>query len=295
MIVQADATRLPFADRSFDLVMGSPPYVDARLYLEDGKDLGISRECREWVEWMLVVTSEALRVSRGLVLWVASAKTEDRNYWPACEGLMWEWWNRGGHAYRPCFWHRYGIPGTGGDQWYRHTIEYVMAFKRPGKLPYADCRANGHVPKFVAGGAMSHRRKDGRREATGKRWGLGVTRRLQDGERKFQPTPAHDRYQEEGYPIAIPQNILSTGADTHYGSLAHDNEAPYPEAVPSWFLVSHCPPAGSCLDPFSGSGTTVAAALALGRKGFGSDLRLSQCRLSRKRIRTVTPGFVFKD
>jgi hypothetical protein len=80
MIVRADALRLPFSDQAFDLVLGSPPYTNARLYLEDGKDLGIARGCREWVEWMLAVTSEALRVSRGLVLWVCAGVTRDWNY-----------------------------------------------------------------------------------------------------------------------------------------------------------------------------------------------------------------------
>ena len=47
LLAQADARRLPLPDRSVDLVFGSPPYVDARLYLEDGKDLGISRGCVE--------------------------------------------------------------------------------------------------------------------------------------------------------------------------------------------------------------------------------------------------------
>ena len=33
MFVQADAARLPFADQSFAVVLGSPPYCDARTYV----------------------------------------------------------------------------------------------------------------------------------------------------------------------------------------------------------------------------------------------------------------------
>jgi hypothetical protein len=36
LFAQADAEHLPLADGSVDLVLGSPPYIDARLYLEDG-------------------------------------------------------------------------------------------------------------------------------------------------------------------------------------------------------------------------------------------------------------------
>ena len=53
--VQADATQLPFADDSFDLVFGSPPYADARSY-----GIGAQRNAVDWVEFMLRVTAEAV-------------------------------------------------------------------------------------------------------------------------------------------------------------------------------------------------------------------------------------------
>jgi hypothetical protein len=196
MIARADAVRLPFADRTVDLVMGSPPYIDARLYLEDGADLGISRDCREWVEWMLAVT---------------------------------------------------------------HRL-------RDGS------RVNRPVHK-VGGG----RRSNGK-------------------SRLDEPRALVKSYSEPD--IANPGNLLSTGATggNHLGSpLAHENEAPYPQELAEWFVASHCPPGGLVLDPFSGSGTTVAASLSLGRRGVGCDLRQSQCLLSRKRIGTVTPGFAFAE
>ena len=67
----ADAAHLPLADKSVDLVFGSPPYCDARSY-------GIARRpCAEWIEWMLTVTAEAVRVSRGLVIWIVAGVTRD--------------------------------------------------------------------------------------------------------------------------------------------------------------------------------------------------------------------------
>jgi hypothetical protein len=44
LLLQGDASRLPLADQSVDFVLGSPPYQDARLYLEDGRDLEIARD-----------------------------------------------------------------------------------------------------------------------------------------------------------------------------------------------------------------------------------------------------------
>jgi DNA modification methylase len=47
IIAQADATALPLADASVDLVFTSPPYVDARTY-----GIGAQRDCVEWIDWM---------------------------------------------------------------------------------------------------------------------------------------------------------------------------------------------------------------------------------------------------
>lgn len=42
--------------------------------------------------------------------------------------------------------------------------------------------------------------------------------------------------------------------------LAHDNEAPFPETLTDFFVESFCPPGGTVLDIFCGSGTTLASA-----------------------------------
>lgn len=309
LLVQGDAGRLPFRTGSVDLVFGSPPYVDARLYLEDGRDLGIARGCLAWVEWMLAITAEAQRVSRGPVLWVAAGKTKDRNYWPACEGLMWEWWKRGGDCqlYRPCYWHRVGIPGSGGKDWFRADVEYVMCFKRPGELPWSDNTAMGHAPKWAPGGEMSYRLTDGdRRNQWGRHINSTNSSRKSDG--SFQPShrPSHfvpdtkshtkrepngDMREQTYTPpvLANPGNLIkSTVGGGQMGSaLAHENEAPFPEALVEFFVRSLCPPGGVVLDCFSGSGTTAAVAKRHGRRGIGLDLRRSQCELGVRRLFAV--------
>lgn len=308
-LIKADARRIPLADRSVDLVIGSPPYVDARLYLEDGVDLGIARKCDAWIEWMLGVTAEALRVSRGLVLWVVAGKTDDWNYQPAPEGLLYRWWVQGGecHCFRPCYWHRVGIPGSGGEQWYRADVEYVLAFKRPGRLHHGDPTANGHPPKWTPGGAMSHRMHDGKRvNAFGVRMdGVRIGGRRRNGKKYTEEHPAGSRPErgnEKGDPatvpvLANPGVLLHTNAGGgHLGSsFSHESEAPYPVDVPAFFINSHVPPGGTVLDPFSGSGTTGDAAMGQGKNYIGCDLRMSQCRLGRKRLSGITPGFTFKD
>ena len=487
--VQADATQLPFADGSFDLVFGSPPYADARTY-----GIGAQRDAAAWVEFMLRVTKEACRVSKGLVLWVAAGVTRKWNYWPCCEGLMWEWFKRGNQQWRPAFWHRVGIPGSGGKQWLRADIEYVLAFTScKAAIPWADNTANGHPPKWAPGGEMSYRTADGervnytprtmgdlmahksgnRRAVDGTRQSMGtrdfrngvkqITRRISQGHGPDGDTRQDDVYAppvlaNPGVLIRLPLTLAeltsilklyeqtSTTADSvlrelrqayssgrlrewFYGvclqvraakvlqhslcnsavyqrateaevpvlrssnpetegrvdqripgqevlqsqvprsagskarrtkargpstsgekdsqaddatdclrglrpsigllqqalpeiqevwesvnemlwpgqtedspnlitgikvggglmghSLSHVNEAPFPVRLAQWFIRSWCPPGGRVLDPFSGSGTTVAAAASLGRVGYGCDLRLNQCQLGRRRCAEV--------
>jgi hypothetical protein len=280
LLIRGDAGRIALPDKSVDLVLGSPPYADARLYLEDGRDLSIARGCREWVKWMLDITAEALRVCKGPVIWVAAGVTRDRCYWPACEGLMWEWWQRGGECqlYRPCAWVKTdpktdggnGIPGSGGSDWFRSDWEYCMCFKRPGPLPWSDNRAMGHLPKWGPGGEMSNRRGNGMRR--------NHTKRKNDGMMENQTYKPPD--------ISNPGNVIRARVGGgHMGSWdAHDGEAPFPEQIVEWFVRSLCPPGGRCLDPFSGSGTTASVAVRHNRRAIGADLRQSQCLLGRRRI-----------
>jgi hypothetical protein len=308
MFIKGDAGRLPFADRSFDLVVGSPPYLDSRLYLEDGKNLGIARDCRAWIAWMLVVTAECLRVCKGPVLWVCAGKTKKFCYHPAPEGLIWKWWERGGecHCLEPVYWHRVGIPGGVSRYWYRSDVERVLLFKRPGRLPYADPQTNGHPPKWAPGGEMSYRVSDGTRV---NKWGAhrgttGAVRRNVKRESGKRPSHRYSTAEElaeaggkpgsKGYnppPLANPGNLLhiNVGGGLMGHQLAHKNEAPYPVKLPAFFIRSHCPPGGLVLDPFSGSASTVQAALELGRHAVGCDIRQSQCVLGRQRIQTELP------
>jgi hypothetical protein len=281
MIVRADALRIPLADGSVDLVIGSPPYGPQRTY-----GINAGRTLEAWVEWMLAITEESLRVSRGLVLWVVSGWTAKRKgvsaklggYQPGPEGLLWEWVRRGGECWAPNYWHRFGIPGSGHKVWYRRDVEYVLAFKRPGDLPYADPVANGHKPRWPTSGRTSNRGADGKRQKP---------MRDPDGSLRFQYFKNPE--------IADPGNLFKTMVGKHHmgNDLAHQNEAPYPVAVPLRFIASHCPPRGLVLDPFGGSGSTAQAAMELGRRYVASDLRLSQCELTRRRVATVTPSLPF--
>lgn len=307
--IQADATALPLADQSVDLVIGSPPYTDARTY-----GIGAQRGCREWVDWMLPVVTESLRVSKGLVLFVVGGVTREKCYLPACEGLLWEWWSRGGHCFRPVIWHKVdpvtrggcATPGSGGKQWLRSDWEYVMAFKRPGDLPFADNTACGHPPKYGPGGAFSSRNADGVRAndpwGKGDR-GNGLCGRRADGtkklgNRRMRQPDGHLEEQRYAPPkLSNPGDFLETEwpelveARVGGGHMGHDDahkgEAPYPLGVPEFFIKSFAPPGGLVLDPFGGTGSTAHAAFINGRSCLSIDIRESQCELGRRRLASI--------
>ena len=64
--------------------------------------------------------------------------------------------------------------------------------------------------------------------------------------------------------------------------------ATYPEKLVEPCILAGCPPDGVALDPFVGSGTTLAVAQRLGRKGVGTDLNKDYLTLAEQRLRSVT-------
>jgi hypothetical protein len=285
LLVQGDAGRIPLRDQSVSLIIGSPPYVDARLYLEDGRDLGIARDARSWIDWMLKVTAEAVRVSRGLVLWVCAGVSRQHCYWPVCEGLLYRWWEQGGQCWRPAYWHRVGIPGSGGKKWLRADVEYVLCFKGKSNGFWTDPLACGKPPKYAPGGSPSYRKRDGERVTKPGCW--KGSRRQNGSARNVEPSGVPNNSYEILPEIANPGNLISTGAagGAHLGSeFAHLSEAPFPESLVEFFVKSFCPPGGLVLDPFGGSGTTASVAVKNERRAISLDLRRSQAELGRRRI-----------
>ena len=92
--------------------------------------------------------------------------------------------------------------------------------------------------------------------------------------------------------LANPGNLIHcvVGGGVMGSHLAHENEAPFPEALAERFILSFCPPDGTVLDPFGGSGTTMAVALKTGRRAISIDIRESQIELHRKRLAEVVAG-----
>lgn len=233
---------------SVDLVFGSPPYEDARTY-----GINFKMKGQDWVGWMVRVCEEASRVSRGLVAFVVQGRTR-KFKWSCTPALLIADLHRAGFNMRnPILYQRLGIPGSGGPDWLRSCYEWIVCMSPPGRLIWSDNTIMGHTPGKC--GDSTHRKQNGERTSD-----------------KFK-TPKKTN----------PGNIIECGADTHFG-VGNENEAPFPEKLAEFFTKSFCPPGGTVLDPFSGSGTTIAVAKRNGRRGIGIDVRKSQVELTQKRL-----------
>ena len=54
--------------------------------------------------------------------------------------------------------------------------------------------------------------------------------------------------------------------------VGNDHPCPYPESIIKPLITSSCPPCGTVLDPFLGSGTTLVACAKTGRRGIGIEI-----------------------
>ena len=263
-----------FPDNYFDLCITSPPYEAARTYGE----LGFSLRGQEWVDWAVARYVECVRVTKGLVAWVMEGQT--RQYqWSATPALLMADLHRYGVRLRkPPVFHRVGIPGSGGPDWLRNDYEFIVCSSK-GRLPWSDNTAMGHPPKYAPGGDMSHRTKKGERVNDKPRM---ITRRNAQGIRSTKLYIPPEK--------ANPGNVIRCKVGSgHMGHpLAHENEAPFPTSLVEFFVKSFCPPGGTIIDPFCGSGTTLQVGMETGRNVVGIDIRGSQTLLSQKRIDSLT-------
>ncbi len=277
-------------ERYVDLVCFSPPYEEARLYLEDGKNLGVARKTDEWVAWMVEVIGACVRVCKGLVVCVCEGRTKEYRYSCGPFLLMADLCRAGFNLRKPAVYRRIGIPGSGGPDWLRNDWEPIICVTPPGRLPFSDSTACGHEPVYPPGGKMSHRLPNGERVDGGKtRRDKRVGDRARTGEEMQGYKPPD---------LANPGNVLDCrvgGGMMGGDAFSAQNEAPFPEDLAAFFVRSFCPEGGVCLDPFSGSGTTSAVAVRWNRRAIGFDLRESQVQLSHRRIEGETPLALFAE
>jgi site-specific DNA-methyltransferase (adenine-specific) len=84
--------------------------------------------------------------------------------------------------------------------------------------------------------------------------------------------------------IARPSNVIEARTESNQGS----HSAPFPRAVPEFFIKAFSDSGDVVFDPFLGSGTTIAAAHGLGRTGYGVEISPAYCDVILRRIAELT-------
>ena len=298
-------------DDSIDLLLTSPPYLEARTYEESsGQNLGKSLD--EWVSWMVTLVRAASPKVKGLIAINCEGQTKNYRYLPAPILLAADLHRANFNLRKPPIFYRVGIPGSGGNSsqheenggsadWFRNDYEPIICVSRPGKLPWADALACGNAPVYSPGGAMSNRLRSGRR-VTSQTRRKANGKRVRDGPYTEPETANPGNVIQETYTASEVTAMLGGSEVIHCKvggglmghPLANKNEAPFPTTLASVFIRSFCPPHGVVCDPFSGSGTTCHVSFENGRRFVGCDLRQSQVDLCERRMRSVTQS-MFSD
>ena len=116
-------------------------------------------------------------------------------------------------------------------------------------------------------------------------WAEGRLRKLSDTDRVRDESRVQSGFGKNisnwvGRKLAYPTNVLHMA--TECANRSHS--AAFPETLPDWFIRLFTEPGDLVLDPFAGSGSTLAAAQKLERRAIGIELNPEYCALMRERL-----------
>ena len=297
---QSNASELPVDDESIDCVVTSPPYWGLRDYGVD-EQIGLESTPEKYVENMVNVFREIKRVlkSSGTV-WLnlgdsyvsnpisANGANEVRSN-EETGGLQKGYSRRvtyRGGTLKPK--DLVGIPWMVGfalraDGWYLRS-DIIWNKPNPMPEPVKDRPTKSHEYIFLLTKSPTY---------------------YYDADAIREPldTPLHKPGNKTAYGVVMRTDFGTAAMDRVWGNPSGRNKRsvwtvnthPYPDAHFATFpekLVEPCilagsPLGGTVLDPFVGSGTTLAVAQRLGRNGIGTDISSEYLALASKRLEKV--------
>jgi hypothetical protein len=222
---------------------------------------------------MADLTLLACQHCSGYVIWVIdSPRISDKSllYLPAVEFLLVKLSESSVvQTKTPLIWHKNGPPG--GPYYPGHDYEQICVFhNRDFKPPPLDLSQIGTPAKFDSGRGCQRTASGGRT-------------RSKTGVKKGQLSRPRDvlRFTVGKNSMGRPGN--DGKVDKRDDSLATSGEAPYPWKLADYLVRGFSQPLDLVCDPFSGTGTTMLAAIMNDRDFIGSDIRESQIKIAKKR------------
>lgn len=245
---------------SVDLIMTSPPYGEQRSDSYGGVPPAI------YPEWFCGRAEEMRRVLKptGSLIAVMGEYTEDGQRTEYADSTKREMRRRGWRHPETYIWHKKnGMPVKDSARRFRNAWEYCYQFtvskqykmnKDAVKVPPKPSTIRRYNSKSAA---------DARRRASGTGSGLQI--------QSFSGPPPK---------MVYPDNVLHMPAVTR--NTGHP--AAFPLELPTWFIKVYTDPGDMVLDPFMGGGTTLLAAVKLGRRAVGIELQQKYCDGAREKI-----------
>ena len=233
---------------SVDLIVTSPPYADARQRTYGGVKPG------DYVDWFAPRAAEMLRVLRptgSFVLNIKERAQDGERHTYVLDLILHLKRETGFRWVEEYVWHKTTAAPGKWKYRFRDAWERVLHFAKT-----RDVKMNQEAVMVPTGDWTKARLKnmsgnDRSRQESATRSGVG--RRISAW---------------QGRPLAYPSNVL------HASPVAHNtgHSAPFPEWLPEFFIKLFTNPGDLVVDPFAGSGTTVAVATRLQRKAIGIEM-----------------------
>lgn len=307
-VIRGDARHLPLGDESVDLVVTSPPYYGQRDYEDDGASLdgqiGDEPTPQEYVESLLTVTAECSRALKatGSIFVNLGDKYVSDNRGSGHDAKR----GKAKHAPRgPRGYRTGGMPHKSlmGLPW-RYalgcidrlglTLRAELVWHKPNGLPDSALDRVGRTHEqwfhFTKGPRYFSDIDAVREQHDEHTLYCDEWERAQGGYERVRLNPNRvdgGRPRSNPHPLGkVPGSVWKIATDglTVPDHIDVDHFAAFPREWPRRLILGWSPIGGVVLDPFGGTGTTVMAAHALGRRGVGVELSEDYCRLARWRI-----------
>ena len=249
-------------DGSVQLIVTSPPYADARRRQYGGLHPD------DYVDWFVPMARHLRRILRNDGTFILNIKervvARQRHTYVlrlilALQEDGWCWTEE-------FIWHKKNsTPGHWPNR-FRDSWERLLQFNcRPTFSMYQEA-----VQQPIGEWASSRLEKlgtnDRARRTSNTGSGTGVRVQNWQGKRRVNPT-----------------NVLHLASEC--SNTGHP--AAFPLALPTWFIHLFSLPGDIVLDPFAGSGTTLAAALSAGRLSVGIEQHSDYCAFADRRLADI--------